>query len=387
VHGFFEGESRKYNKEEPIMAFFAPMPPRSVLQHTYHKRQSGCDLDGASYLNVRHLNTALLLGTVILLTGCGAASQRDKFWKKTFGNANGYQGYVVKMLNATDASGWKTIYYSELTTTGVSEGQKAADRNRIINAYMLLADVAYFKFSGGYNDEIAHFEIGADMVNLGLTAASAVTPPAALLGASATGALGVQHSVEKNALNSQTRFAITNRMGAIRDRQRAAILKRELEPVTCPAPTPQSTSSSAIVSDQCYSLEDGMRDVNEYFNLGTINQALADINTTTGQIATQNQATLQGHAQTTAAAITSGKTADFTVGTAGHFIVKTSGSPSPALAETGALPGWLTFTDNKDGTATFVGTPPVGATGTTLTITANNGVGEDATQDLTITVH
>ncbi|MGO9649192.1 MAG: Ig domain-containing protein [Terriglobales bacterium] len=335
------------------------------------------------------MSLAIFFGVEVLLSGCGAAYHRDKLWNNTFGNANGYQGYVIKMLNEPGAEGWKTKYYSDLTTNGVTEDQKVSDRNRVINAYMVLADVAYFKFSGGYNDQIAKFEIGADMVNLGLTAASAVTPPAALLGAAATGSLGVQHSLEKNALNSQTRFAITNRMGAIRDRQRAVILKRELEPVSCPTPAATNPNSSGIVSDQCYSLEDGMRDVNEYFNLGTINQALADINTSTGQIVQQNRATLQGSTQTTAAAtITSTTNADFTAGTARSFAVNTSGSPSPTLTEMGALPAGLTFADRGDGTATLSGTPAAGSAGNyTATITAHNGVGADATQTLTIIVH
>jgi|HubBroStandDraft_6_1064221.scaffolds.fasta_scaffold00199_4 hypothetical protein len=370
------------------MARFVSMSPHAVPQVPLYL-QTRHSATAAQRLGIRCLSVAFFLGVEALLSGCGAAYHRDKFWSNTFGNDTGYQGYVVKMLNEPGTQGWKTQYYSDLTTKGVTEDQKVADRNRVINAYMVLADVAYFKFSGGYNDQIAKFEIGADMVNLGLTAASAVTPPAALLGAAATGSLGVQHSVEKNALNSQTRFVITNRMGAIRDRQRAVILKRELEPVSCPTPAATNPNSSAIVSDQCYSLEDGMRDVNEYFNLGTINQALADINTSTGQIAQQNRATLQSSTQTTAAAtITSPNTANLTAGTATSFTVSTSGSPSPTLTETGALPAGLTFTDRGDGTATFSGTPAAGSAGNyTATITAHNGVGTDATQTLAITVH
>jgi hypothetical protein len=131
-----------------------------------------------------------------------------------------------------------------------------------------------------------------------------------------------------------------------------------------------------------------MRDVNEYFNLGTINQALADINATTGQIAQQNRATMQGQTQTTAATVTSANTANFTAGTAGSFTVAASGSPAPTLTETGALPAGLHFTDNKDGTATLSGTPAAGSMGAyTLTITAHNGVATDATQNLAIIVH
>jgi hypothetical protein len=163
------------------MALFVWMPPHPVPQVS-PKFQAGRTANEAQGVCVKCLSVVFLLGVEVLLAGCGAAYHRDKFWNSTFGNTNGYQGYVVSMLNDTSASGWKTKYYSDLTTPGVTESQKAADRNRVINGYMLLADVAFFRFSGGYNDQIANFEIGADMVNLGLTAASAVTPPSGVVG-------------------------------------------------------------------------------------------------------------------------------------------------------------------------------------------------------------
>lgn len=41
------------------------------------------------------------------------------------------------------------------------------------------------------------------------------------------------------------------------------------------------------------------------------------------------------------------------------FTVSVAGHPSPAITVVDGLPGWLTFTDNGDGTATFSGTPSV----------------------------
>jgi hypothetical protein len=81
--------------------------------------------------------------------------------------------------------------------------------------------------------------------------------------------------------------------------------------------------------------------------------------------------------------ITSAATTTATVGTALSFTVKTSGYPAPAITESGALPGGVTFTD-ANGTATIAGTPT--ASGTfTLALTANNSLGT-ATQTLTIRV-
>ena len=77
----------------------------------------------------------------------------------------------------------------------------------------------------------------------------------------------------------------------------------------------------------------------------------------------------------------------FTVGTANSFTVTATGSPTPTLSETGALPGGVTFTDNGDGTATLSGTPAVATAGTyALTFTASNGVETPTTQSFTLTV-
>ena len=89
----------------------------------------------------------------------------------------------------------------------------------------------------------------------------------------------------------------------------------------------------------------------------------------------------------TAPKITSANNTTFTVGTAGSFTVTTTGSPTPALTESGSLPSPVTFKDNGNGTATLAGTPATGTAGTyPITITANNGVGTAATQSFTLTV-
>jgi hypothetical protein len=88
-----------------------------------------------------------------------------------------------------------------------------------------------------------------------------------------------------------------------------------------------------------------------------------------------------------APAITSANAATFTVGAAGSFTVTTTGSPVAALSEVGTLPSGVTFVDNGDGTATLAGTPAAGSIGTyALTLTASNGVPQDATQAFTLTV-
>ena len=86
--------------------------------------------------------------------------------------------------------------------------------------------------------------------------------------------------------------------------------------------------------------------------------------------------------------ITSGNAATFTVGTGETFIVTTTGTPTAAITETGALPTGVTFTDNANGTATLTGTAVTGSQGSyPFTITAANGISPSASQSFTLTVN
>jgi photosystem II stability/assembly factor-like uncharacterized protein len=86
--------------------------------------------------------------------------------------------------------------------------------------------------------------------------------------------------------------------------------------------------------------------------------------------------------------ITSGASAVFTATQGGGFLVTATGAPTPTLTESGALPSGITFTDNGNGTASLSGTPAAGAQGTyPFSITAHNGVGNDFTQNFTLTIN
>jgi streptogramin lyase len=89
----------------------------------------------------------------------------------------------------------------------------------------------------------------------------------------------------------------------------------------------------------------------------------------------------QSPAITSAGSASTGMRAPFS------FTVTTTGTPTAALSEVGALPAGITFTDNGDGTATIAGQAPTGTAGAyPITITASNGLSPDATQSFTLTV-
>jgi hypothetical protein len=84
--------------------------------------------------------------------------------------------------------------------------------------------------------------------------------------------------------------------------------------------------------------------------------------------------------------ITSANAATSVVGLVFNFTVTTTGSPTPALSETGNLPSGLSFKDNGNGTATISGTSATGTGGAfPLTITASNGQGTPVSQSFTLT--
>ncbi len=83
--------------------------------------------------------------------------------------------------------------------------------------------------------------------------------------------------------------------------------------------------------------------------------------------------------------IISAPNATFAFDTPGSFTVTTAGYPPPALTETGSLPSGVTFTDNKNGTATLAGS--AAAQGKfPITIMASNGVGNAASQNFKLSV-
>jgi hypothetical protein len=65
-----------------------------------------------------------------------------------------------------------------------------------------------------------------------------------------------------------------------------------------------------------------------------------------------------------------------TVGVLRKIVIRATGNPLPALAESGRLPAGLRFTDNADGTAVIHGVPAPGSSGSyALRVTAANTVG------------
>ena len=106
---------------------------------------------------------------------------------------------------------------------------------------------------------------------------------------------------------------------------------------------------------------------------------------TLSQWLTLNGGGSQTVTESVAPSIISGSAGTSIVGAPFSFVVSATGAPTPALTETGALPGGITFTDNGDGTASIHGTSAGGTGGSyPITITATSSAGS-TTQGYTLT--
>ena len=154
--------------------------------------------------------------------------------------------------------------------------RKLARRNQILQELITLVDQNYEQFENRYYGSDASVNFAGDVVNLGLTGVSSVTGTAHLktvLSAIATGATGIKTSYLKNFYDQQTRSAVVEKMRALRAEELATLQ--------------DANHMKAGVTQ--YSLEQGLSDIDAYYNKGTITGALQDIATKAGQQETDAQ--------------------------------------------------------------------------------------------------
>ncbi|HUB24996.1 MAG TPA: putative Ig domain-containing protein [Tepidisphaeraceae bacterium] len=85
-------------------------------------------------------------------------------------------------------------------------------------------------------------------------------------------------------------------------------------------------------------------------------------------------------------AFTSSNSYTFSPDATGSFTITATGFPAPTISESGALPAGLTFLESGSGVAFIFGTPSDSAGGVyDITLTASNGIGNNATQMAVIT--
>jgi hypothetical protein len=149
------------------------------------------------------------------------------------------------------------------------------------------------------------------------------------------------------------------------------------------APTPTLAESGALPSGVSFNAATGKLSGTPATGTSGIYALIFTASNGVGNNATQSF-TLTVDQGNQAPIITSADKTAFAVSAAGSFTVTATGTPTPTLVESGALPNGVTF--NAD-TGLLSGTPGPGTSGSyTVTFTASNGVGTDAVQTFTLTI-
>ncbi len=147
------------------------------------------------------------------------------------------------------------------------------------------------------------------------------------------------------------------------------------------SPTPTLSESGTLPSGVTFNTSTGVLSGTPATGTGGTYNLVFTASNGVGSSATQNFTLTIKQAP----AITSASNAAFTVGSAGSFSLTDTGFPAPTWNELGTLPSGVSFNAT---TGVLSGTPAAGSNGIyNLVVTAGNGVGSNAAQNLTLTVN
>ena len=150
-------------------------------------------------------------------------------------------------------------------------------RNRVI--YGLLADIEYHyrNYEGNLFMDSGKFNVGSDIVELGLATAatlSKVSFTKTILATLLSAGAGTRLSADKNFFRQKAVESVINSMQARRNRLEATILIQLTKPV------------------EDYPLEMGIKDVREFFFAGTLEGGLTEMSQQSAATAQSNQSYL-----------------------------------------------------------------------------------------------
>jgi hypothetical protein len=152
---------------------------------------------------------------------------------------------------------------------------KARVRNAILNDLMSVIDLNYHEFEAGLRTDKALKDASAEIVTLGLTAASTAVggeEVKTILSAIATGVVGANSSLDRNVLQNNTVQALELEMRALRAEKERDLLNGMAD------------------TDAHYPLQSGIRDVIAYYYAGSLTDAMLGLVGKTGSDAQANLA-------------------------------------------------------------------------------------------------
>jgi hypothetical protein len=167
-----------------------------------------------------------------------------------------------------------TNYYL-IVYNNAAPAEKVKVRNAILNDLMAVIDFNYHEFEGRLHSDKVLKNTTADVVTLGLTAASTAVggeEAKTILSAIATGVVGANTSLDKNVFQNNTIEALELEMRSLR------------------AQKEQDLINGMADTDAHYPLQSGIRDVIAYYYAGSLTDAMLGLVEKTGADAQVNRA-------------------------------------------------------------------------------------------------
>jgi hypothetical protein len=184
------------------------------------------------------------------------------------------------LINATrlpsfNYTGARATNYYLTVYNNAAAAEKVKVRNAILNDLMAVIDFNYHEFEVQLHSEKVLKNTTADIVTLGLTAASTAVGGAeakTILSAIATGVVGANTSLDKNVFQNNTVEALELEMRSLR-----ALKEQDL-------------INGMADTDAHYPLQSGIRDVIAYYYAGSLTDAMLGLVEKTGADAQANRA-------------------------------------------------------------------------------------------------
>jgi hypothetical protein len=179
--------------------------------------------------------------------------------------------YLSTIDQELSTAAWLTAYRALPEDTPAQVARKTNERNRLINEFLWTIDSSYNRFEVNFYAGTAEQDIGVDWITLGLSTAGTLTlanSTKTILSAAASAVTGGKASFDAHWLDKQTRYAIVAQMQALRATALATI---------------QQGMRQGLLE---YSLDQGIRDCQTYYEQGSVVAALQAIASSAGAQAT-----------------------------------------------------------------------------------------------------
>lgn len=157
---------------------------------------------------------------------------------------------------------WLDTYDALPEGTPAEQAAKTEARNRILNGFIWVIDKNYDKFEVNFYSNRAGADIATDVIGIALGSSTIFTASAhakTILAMAAAAVVGGKASIDSHWYNDQTRDAIVNEMRALRISQLSDIERNMTQPVNA------------------YSLDQGILDIQRYYQAGSVVSALQQI--------------------------------------------------------------------------------------------------------------